>query len=57
MADLACSMSSKGDGVRLVRFAAAQVENLCSQVGTKSEELWITIYVVFYYTMGLTAEK
>ena len=57
MADLACSMSSKRDGVRLVRFAAAQVENLCSQVGTKSEELWITIYVVFYYTMGQTAEK
>lgn len=32
VANLACSMSNNEDGVKMVRFAAAQIENLCPQV-------------------------
>ncbi|XP_050434703.1 catenin alpha isoform X3 [Adelges cooleyi] len=32
VANLACSMSSNEDGVKMVRTAAAQIENLCPQV-------------------------
>ena len=32
VADLACSMSGNDDGVKMVRYAAAQIENLCPQV-------------------------
>lgn len=32
MANLACSMSSHEDGVKMVRYAAAQIDNLCPQV-------------------------
>ena len=32
VADLACSMSGNDDGVKMVRYAAAQVENLCPRV-------------------------
>ena len=32
VANLACSMSSNEDGVKMVRYAAAQIENLCPQV-------------------------
>ncbi|KAG1678666.1 Catenin alpha [Nymphon striatum] len=32
VANLACSMSNNEDGVRMVRYAAAQIENLCPQV-------------------------
>lgn len=32
VANLACSMSGKEDGVKMVRYAAAQIENLCPQV-------------------------
>ena len=35
VADLACSMSGNDDGVKMVRYAAAQIENLCPQVRTK----------------------
>ena len=32
VANLACSMSNNEDGVKMVRYAASQVENLCPQV-------------------------
>lgn len=32
VANLACSMSSNEDGVKMVRLAAAEIENLCPQV-------------------------
>lgn len=32
VANLACSMSDKEDGVKMVRYAATQIENLCPQV-------------------------
>ncbi|KAK7583905.1 hypothetical protein V9T40_004868 [Parthenolecanium corni] len=32
VANLACSMSSHEDGVKMVRYAAAQIDNLCPQV-------------------------
>ncbi|RWS14752.1 alpha-catenin-like protein [Dinothrombium tinctorium] len=32
VANLACSMSNNEDGVKMVRFAALQIENLCPQV-------------------------
>merc|ERR1719273_1786057 len=32
VANLACSMSNHEDGVKMVRYAAAQIENLCPQV-------------------------
>lgn len=32
VANLACSMSANEDGVKMVRYAAAQIENLCPQV-------------------------
>ena len=48
VADLACSMSSKEDGVRMVRVSAAQIENLCPQVGTKSEAFRMTMNLIFY---------
>ncbi|XP_065218563.1 catenin alpha isoform X3 [Planococcus citri] len=32
VANLACSMSSNEDGVKMVRYAAAQIDNLCPQV-------------------------
>ena len=34
VANLACSMSSNDDGVKMVRYAAAQIENLCPQVSS-----------------------
>lgn len=35
VANLACSMSSNEDGVKMVRLAAAELENLCPQVHRK----------------------
>ena len=32
VANLACSMSANEDGVKMVRYAAAQIQNLCPQV-------------------------
>lgn len=32
VAHLACSMSAQDDGVRMVRYAAAQIDALCPQV-------------------------
>lgn len=32
VANLACSMSNNDDGVKMVRFAASQIENICPQV-------------------------
>jgi catenin alpha len=32
VANLACSMSGNEDGVKMVRYAASQIENLCPQV-------------------------
>nr|XP_018896705.1 PREDICTED: catenin alpha isoform X2 [Bemisia tabaci] len=32
VANLACSMSNNEDGVKMVRYAAAQIDNLCPQV-------------------------
>ncbi len=32
VSNLACSMSSNEDGVKMVRYAASQIENLCPQV-------------------------
>ncbi len=32
VANLACSMSTNEDGVKMVRYAASQIENLCPQV-------------------------
>ena len=34
VANLACSMSNNEDGVKMVRYAAAQIETLCPQVIT-----------------------
>ena len=34
VANLACSMSNNDDGVKMVRYAASQIENLCPQVDT-----------------------
>ena len=36
VANLACSMSANDDGVKMVRYAASQIENLCPQVLTVS---------------------
>lgn len=36
VANLACSMSSNEEGVKLVRLAASQLETLCPQVGIGS---------------------
>ena len=33
VANLGCSMSNNDDGVKMVRYAASQIENLCPQVG------------------------
>ena len=35
VANLACSMSANEDGVKMVRYAAQQIQNLCPQVGSK----------------------
>jgi catenin alpha len=32
VANLTCSMSNNDDGVKMVRYAAAQIENLCPPV-------------------------
>ena len=32
VANLACSMSNNDDGVKMVRYAASQIKNLCPQV-------------------------
>jgi catenin alpha len=32
VANLTCSMSNNDDGVKMVRYAASQIENLCPQV-------------------------
>ena len=32
VANLACSMSANEDGVKMVRYAAQQIQNLCPQV-------------------------
>ena len=32
VANLACSMSDNDEGVKMVRYAAAQIEHLCPQV-------------------------
>lgn len=32
VANLACTMSNNEDGVKMVRYAAAQIEHLCPQV-------------------------
>ena len=37
VANLACSMSNNEDGVKMVRYAAAQIENLCPQVRLKKD--------------------
>ena len=34
VANLACSMSANEDGVKMVRYAAQQIQNLCPQVGS-----------------------
>ena len=34
VSNLACSMSNNEDGVKMVRYAAAQIETLCPQVYT-----------------------
>ena len=36
VANLACSMSNHEDGVKMVRYAAAQIETLCPQVLLRS---------------------
>ena len=48
MADLACSMSGDEDGVKIVRLAVAQIENLCPQVGRKCEAFRIIINEICY---------
>ena len=39
VANLACSMSSNEEGVKMVRMAAAEIEKLCPQV---SKDSWST---------------
>ena len=39
VANLACSMSANDDGVKMVRYAASQIENLCPQVLTVSSQM------------------
>lgn len=39
VANLACSMSNNDDGVKMVRYAASQIENLCPQVRFIQEPL------------------
>jgi catenin alpha len=44
VANLACSMSDNDDGVKMVRYAASQIENLCPQVKDrlhKRRQLWL----------------
>jgi catenin alpha len=44
VANLACSMSNNDDGVKMVRYAASQIENLCPQVKHrlhKRRQLWL----------------
>jgi len=39
VSNLACSMSNNEDGVKMVRYAASQIENLCPQV-INSYDYW-----------------
>ena len=48
VANLACSMSNNDDGVKMVRYAASQIENLCPQVDII---FWPQFYIV---VIGMT---
>jgi len=41
VANLACSMSSNEEGVKMVRLAAAEIEKLCPQVGSGTLEKFL----------------
>ena len=41
VANLACSMSSNEEGVKLVRMAAFQLETLCPQVRFDPLDMWV----------------
>ena len=38
VANLACSMSANEDGVKMVRYAAQQIQNLCPQVDLEEKK-------------------
>ena len=48
VANLACSMSNHEDGVKMVRYAAAQIETLCPQVWLFIEYRYIFAKLVLY---------
>ena len=50
VANLACSMSNNEDGVKMVRYAAAQIETLCPQVYNKYIVVSSYTYTFIYST-------
>ena len=50
VANLACSMSANEDGVKMVRYAAQQIQNLCPQVGSKN--IWINPKIILTTAAG-----
>ena len=44
VANLACSMSANEDGVKMVRYAAQQIQNLCPQVKRRSSSSIMSHY-------------
>jgi catenin alpha len=51
VATLACSMSDQDDGVRMVRYAAAQIEALCPQVRKLNivfDLIYFKLKILFY---------
>jgi len=45
VANLACSMSSNEEGVKIVRLAAAQLESLCPQASTTYHFFYLSLLV------------
>ena len=41
VANLACSMSANEDGVKMVRYAAQQIQNLCPQVHFEEQNIFL----------------
>jgi catenin alpha len=46
VANLACSMSDHDEGVKMVRYAASQIENLCPQVSCFIEQSLTCIRII-----------
>lgn len=55
VANLACSMSSNEEGVKMVRLAAAEIEKLCPQVSEHCK-LWVRLFFLNSSTWHKTHE-